>query len=188
MNKKIILAVLPVILFVSTSAGAQKTQLLSVSKQIVTALKNKDMKTVAAHAHPTKGVRFAPYSYLSESDLTFKKAQIPSLFLTRRSYKWGEFDGTGDPINLGFPAYYKRFIYDRNFANARQVSYNRRKGGAGNAVFNAAEVYPDGKYVEYYLPGTDRYEFRDWRSLILVFEKSGARWFLVAVAHDEWTI
>jgi hypothetical protein len=188
MNRKIFPAVLSLILFVSVSASAQKAQVLTVSKQVVTALKNKDMKTLAAHAHPTKGVRFTPYNYMSESDLIFKKAQIPGLFLTRRSYKWGEFDGTGDPINLGFPAYYKRFVYDRDFAGAKSVSYNQRRGGAGNAVFNGPEVYPNAKYVEYYLPGTKRYDGMDWRSLILVFEKSGAKWYLVAVAHDEWTI
>lgn len=166
---------------------AQKAQVLAASKKVVTALKNKDLKTLAALAHPNKGVRFAPYAYLSDSDLTFKRAQIPGLFLTRRTYLWGDYDGSGDPINLGFPAYYNRFVYDRDFAAARQISYNRRRGG-GNTAFNAAEVFPNSKFVEYYLPGTKKYDGMDWRALILIFEKAGAQWFLVAVAHDEWTI
>jgi len=187
MKRKFLLPLLSLILLASVNAAAQKAQVMTTAKKIVAALKNKDMKTVAAYAHPTKGVRFAPYSYLSDSDLTFKKAQLPSLFLLRRTYVWGESDGSGDPINLGFPAYHKQFVYDRDFAKAPKISYEKRLGG-GNTTFNVQEVYPKGKFVEYHFPkGKDGNEM-GWNSLYLVFEKSGAKWFLVAVVHDEWTI
>lgn len=28
----------------------------------------------------------------------------------------------------------------------------------------------------------------DWKSLWLIFEEDGGVWYLVGIAHDEWTI
>ncbi len=187
MKKRFLPAVSVLVLLFSVAANAQQVQVLAVSKKVVTALKNKDMKALSQYVHPAKGVRFAPYAYLNETDLIFKKSQVPGLFVLRQTYIWGSHDGSGDPINLPFPEYYKKFIYDRKFAAAPKISYNKQLG-AGNTIFNVTKVYPNAKYVEYYFPGTKKYGGMDWRSLILIFEKSGARWFLVSVAHDEWTI
>lgn len=187
MKRKVLWSLLALILFASVNAQAQQKQIMAAANKIVGALKNKDMKTVATFVHPAKGLRFAPYSYFSDSNLTFKKAQVPSLFLLRRTYLWGEFDGSGDPINLGFPAYYKQFVYDRNFAKAPKISYEKRLG-SGNDVFNVREVYPKAKFVEYHFPKGDDGNPAGWNSLYLVFEKSGAIWYLAAIAHGEWTI
>ncbi len=166
---------------------AQKEQILAISKKTVTALKNKNLSALAKIVHPIKGLRFAPYCYLSESDLKFKRSEIPGLFADRRSFLWGEYDGTGDPIKMGFSSYYKKFVYGRNFSAVRGSIINGRQAG-GNTVLNGAEVYPKGKFVSYHQPGTEKYGGMDWSSLILVFEKSGRNWYLVAVVHDEWTI
>ena len=185
MKRKILWSLLSLILFASVSAQAQKKQLVTTANKIVAALKNKDMKTVAGFVHPTKGLRFAPYGYLENSDLVFKKAQVPSLFQLRRSYVWGSYDGSGDPINTGFPKYYNQFIYDRNYVRAPGVSYDKQIG-FGNGVFNVREVYPKAKFVGYNFPeGTDG-NVMGWSTLYLVFEKTGARWYLIAVVHDEW--
>ena len=175
-------------LTVSTSAQTEKAQVLAQSKKVVAALKNKDMKTLATFVHPTKGVRFSPYGYVdAENDLIFKRSQIPSLMLERRAYVWGGADGTGDEINLGFPAYFNKFVYDKDFARAPQIVYNRI-AKQGNTIVNVAEAYKNAKFVEYHFPGTRKNDGMDWGSLSLVFEKVGAEWFLVGVSHDQWTI
>ena len=175
-------------LTVSICAQTEKAQILTQSKKVVAALKNKDMKTLATFVHPTKGVRFSPYGYIDlENDLIFKSSQIPSLMLTRRAYIWGAADGTGDQINLGFPAYFNKFVYDKDFARAPQIVYNR-VAKQGNTIVNVGEAYKNAKFVEYHFPGTKKYDGMDWRSLRLVFEKSGKNWFLVGISHDQWTI
>jgi hypothetical protein len=187
MKRKVLWSLLSLILLASVNVQAQKKEVMAMSNKIVAALKNKDMKTVASYVHPTKGLRFAPYGYMDKSNLVFKKAQVPSLFLLRRTYVWGEYDGSGDPINAGFPEYYRKFIYDRNYARAGGVSYDKQIG-FGNGVFNVRETYPKAKFVGYNFPeGTDG-NVMGWSTLYLVFEKSGARWYLIAVVHDEWVI
>ncbi len=188
MKKRLLLFVAVLIFSVSVQTFGQQRQVSAAAKRVVTTLKNKDMRRLATFVHPTKGVRFSPYGFINtETDLIFKKSQVPNLMLLRRTYLWGSYDGSGDPINLGFPGYYQKFIYDSDFARAPQVSYNR-KIGSGNTTFNLAEVYPTGKFVEYYFPGKRKSGGMDWRSLRLIFEKSGARWYLVGVSHDQWTI
>jgi hypothetical protein len=187
MKRKVLWSLLSLILLATVNAPAQKKQVTAAANKIVAALKNKDMKTVADYVHPTKGLRFAPYGYLEKSNLVFKKAQVPSLFQLRRTYVWGEADGSGDPINAGFPTYYKQFIYDRNYARAPGVSYDKQIG-FGNGVFNVRETYPQAKFVGYNFPEGADGNVMGWSTLYLVFEKSGARWYLVAVVHDEWVI
>jgi hypothetical protein len=189
MKKKIfIYALLLFSLAVSVNAQSEKTQVLAQSKRVVAALKNKDMKRLATLIHPQKGVRFSPYGYVdTEKDLVFKSSQIPSLMLTRRTHNWGAADGTGDQINLGFPAYFNKFVYDKDFARAPQIVYNRI-AKQGNTIVNVAEAYKNAKFVEYHFPGTKKYDGMDWRSLRLVFEKSGTNWYLVGICHDQWTI
>ncbi|HEX8367424.1 MAG TPA: hypothetical protein VF604_02565 [Pyrinomonadaceae bacterium] len=187
MKRKVLWSLLALILFASVNAQAQKKEVMAAANKIVAALKNKDLKTVARFVHPTKGLRIAPYGYLEKSDLVFKKAQVPSLFLLRRTYVWGAFDGSGDPINVGFPEYYKKFIYDRNYVRAPGVSYDKQIG-YGNGVFNVRETYPKAKFVGYNFPESKDGDVMGWSTLYLVFEKSGAQWYLLAVVHDEWVI
>ncbi len=185
--KLFIFALLLFSLTISVSAQSEKAQILARSKQVVAALKNKNLKTLSTFVHPSKGLRFSPYGYIdTEKDLTFRKAQVPKLF-TFPAYVWGQFDGTGDDIKLNFAGYYKKFVYDLDFARAPKVSFNETIG-KGNTVINIAEAYPNAKFVEYYFPGTKKYDGMDWRSLRLIFEKSGANWYLVGISHDQWTI
>ncbi|HEX9962547.1 MAG TPA: hypothetical protein VGB00_16550, partial [Pyrinomonadaceae bacterium] len=107
--------------------------------------------------------------------------------LLRRTYVWGAYDGSGDPINAGFPEYYKKFIYDRNYQSAPGVSYDKQIG-QGNGAFNVRETYPQAKFVGYNFPKGADGNAMGWSTLYLVFEKSGARWYLAAVVHDEWGI
>lgn len=172
---------------VSVSAQTEKAQVLARSKQAVSALKNKNLTALAALVHPAKGVRFSPYGNVDkERDLTFRRKDV--LKLNRLpAYVWGQADGSGDDIKLNFSGYYKRFVYDLDFARAPVVSYNKI-AKHGNTIVNVEAAYPNARFVEYHFPRTRKNEEMDWRSLRLVFEKSGKDWFLVGVSHDQWTI
>jgi len=186
--KKLFFLFILISIFALHVQASDKTDVMRVSKQAVLALKGKNMAKIAALAHPVKGVRFSAYGYIAkDTDRVFKRSQISGLWTNRKVYNWGEFDGSGDPIKMRFSKYYAAFIYDRDFANAPHIEYNNVLG-RGNTIVNISEFYPKGKFVEYHFPeGADK-NVMGWNSLRLVFEKSGGRWYLVGICHDEWTI
>lgn len=183
----ILLALTLLALTFSVSAQTEKAQVTAKSKQILSALRNKDAKTLSTYVHPTKGVRFSPYGNIdTEKDLTFRRRDVVKIY-TLPAYVWGQADGSGDDIKLNFAGYYKKFVYDKDFARAPKVGYNRIVK-QGNTIVNVADAYPNGKFVEYHFPGTKKNGGMDWKSLRLIFEKSGKSWYLVGISHDQWTI
>jgi hypothetical protein len=160
------------------------------AKQVIFALRGKDMTKLSTFVHPEKGVRFSPYGYVTpEEDLVFKRKLVSGLWMSKRRYKWGSYDGTGDPIRLTFRSYYRRFIYDHDYSQVKQIGYNAEIMGRGNTRNNIYDTYPQGVVVEYHFPGVNpKYGGADWASLWLVFEKKDREWYLVAIVHDEWTI
>lgn len=158
------------------------------SINVLTAIKNYDMEKLADAVHPDKGVRFSPYGYIDvDSDLVFTAGEVKNLANDSKTYLWGHYDGSGEPIELNFQDYYRKFIYDADFINAEQTGYNKVLGH-GNSLNNSFEVYKNSIIVEYYFSGFDpQYEGMDWRSLRLVFEKKDDIWYIVGIIHDQWT-
>lgn len=152
-------------------------------------IKDYDMVKFSEMVHPENGVRFTPYGYVDvENDLVFSKDEVSKLGTDSKIYVWGNYDGTGDPIELTFEDYYKKFIYDADFINAEQISINERLG-QGNSLDNSAEVYKDAYVVEYHFSGFDpQYEGIDWKSLRLVLLETEGTWYIAGIIHDQWTI
>lgn len=174
----------------SAPATAPPADLREAAGAVAEALEARDLERLAELVHPETGVRFSPYAYvepeehviLTREDL---RAAAAGAALER---SWGHHDGTGQPIELTFREYLDRFVYDAPYLAQGRVSVDERQG-RGNTLDNAAQVYPEARIVEYHLPGRDpRYGGMDWRSLRLVLEEREGRWYLVGVAHDEWTI
>lgn len=167
---------------------AEKT-IKETAANLIKALRAKDAGAVADLVHPTQGVRFTPYTYVSlESDLVFSPEEIQRFFDDQKVYLWGHYDGSGDPINLTPSQYYEKFVYVEDYANAKQVGYNQVLS-SGNALENQFEVYNNPIIVEYYFPGFNpQYEGMDWRSLRLVFELYQNEWKLVGIINNQWTI
>lgn len=152
-------------------------------------LKEKNFSALKDLIHPTKGVRFTPYGYIDvEKNLVFSAKEVGSLHENQQIYLWGEYDGTGDPIELSFQEYYKKFVYDADYIQAEEISINKRLGH-GNSIDNSMEVYPGATVVEFHFPGfEEKYEGMDWKSLRLVIEKLDDKWYVVGIIHDQWTI
>jgi hypothetical protein len=159
------------------------------SDEILHALKDNDMKKLASFVHPDKGVRFTPYSYVNtEKDIVVKAAEVPNLLKDTTKRIWGAYDGSGEPIDLTFDQYFKKFIYDVDFLEAPQIVFNEVIQ-RGNSINNIKDIYPKATFIEYHFPGFEKkYEGMDWRSLRLVFEKKDNIWYLVGIIHDQWTI
>ena len=162
------------------------------ARQVILALKSRNLVALSKLVHPRKGLRFSPYHSVNLAkarDLVFTRSQIESLMTSRTRYHWGEEDGSGDPIRLTFAAYYRRFVYDHDYSRAKQVTYNSATLSSGNLINNIRDSYPSAIIVEYHFSGfEEKYGGMDWKSLWLVFEKQGNEWYLVGVVHGEWTI
>lgn len=166
--------------------------LLSRANLVLHYLKYKDLKQLATLAHPAKGVTFSPYADVSDESLNFSAADIKKLDDTKL-YHWGEFDGSGHPMNLSFSDYYNRFIYPADFINAERIGNNTIMG-RGTTINTIAETYPNGKFIEYNFdfPSSETNKnglnmTGSWQSLRLVFEEADNEWYLVAIVHDCWT-
>lgn len=165
------------------------TNLLFQVINVIEIIKDKDMEELASYVHPTKGVRFTAYDYIdTEWDQIFLPEDLPVLEADNQEYRWGYYDGIGDPIDLTFNEYYDEFIYDEDFANPEIIG-NNISIGRGNTINNIEEVYPDAHFIEFHFSGFDP-EFAgiDWKSLKLVFEEENGTWYLVGVVHGQWTI
>lgn len=163
--------------------------LLGAAVNALTLIANQDFASLSTVVHPVQGVRFSPYAYVEvENHIKFSAQDIAGLPSNNTVYTWGAYDGSGDPIELSFADYYKRFVYDQEFIDPHIVGLNRVIG-MGNTIVNIADAYPNASFVEFHFTGFDpQYEGMDWRSLFLVFEELNGKWFLVGIAHNEWTI
>ena len=170
-----------------TDVPQESPTLEESAEQVINALAEKDLETVAEFVNPEMGVRLSPYAFVRESHQVFYPETLPGLVESDAVFVWGRYDGSGEPIELTFNEYYEEFVYSSDFANAEQTAVNERLG-QGNTINNIPEFYPESSYVEYYIPGTEENNQMDWESLRLVFVQRNEIWFLVGIVHDQWTI
>jgi hypothetical protein len=163
--------------------------LIELNKKILNSIKTKDYRFLANNIHPTLGLRLSPYATVSVSnDVVIKPAELIKMIKEDKKLYWGNYDGTGDPIDLSTADYFANFVYDVDFINAEKVTLNRSIA-TGNSVNNINSVYPQCDFVENYFSGFNKkYEGMDWRALRLVFQKEGSRYYLLGIVHDQWTI
>lgn len=167
---------------------SQQSTILSEALTVINLLKVKDMNGLASHIHPTKGLKFSPYSMIKASDLVITSTQIVSLLQSTQTSNWGIHAGSGDPIQETFSNYYDKFVYDVDFANPHLIG-NNVVIGTGNMMNNIVQFYPNLTFVEFHFTGfNSQYGGQDWRSLRLVFEDVSGVWNLVGIVHDAWTI
>lgn len=170
-------------------ANDAKKVIEATTKQVITAISQKDAAAISEYVHPLKGVRFTPYTFVSlEGDIVLTQEEMKGFFDNTKEYLWGYYDGIGDEMKLTPSSYYDKFIYSEDFMSAPQVGYNEVLS-FGNALENQFEVYESPIVVEYYFPGfNEEYEGMDWKSLRLVFEQYENGWKLVGIIHNQWTI
>lgn len=161
----------------------------AVAGQTLSAIAQGDFETLASLTHPDRGVRLSPYATVDPAtDRVLTIEQLRLAGTDHATYLWGASDGTGDAIELSCPDYFRRFVYSHDFLGASQSAADKRLG-VGNSIDNIAEVYPDGRFMEYHVPGQNPdYGGMDWGSLRLVFVEHGRCWKLVGIVHDQWTI
>ncbi len=159
------------------------------SKDIVQLISQKAFATLGKqYVHPVQGVRFSPYSYIDlKKDQVYSATQIMHAWADSSVVNWGIQDGEGGPISLDFPSYYEKYIYNKDYKTSTKIKYNDTEG-TGNMIDNWQKAYPNALMVEYYLEGTNPdFGGLDWGSLRLFFEAHHGKWWLVGIAHGQWT-
>lgn len=163
--------------------------LLDRAKLVLHYLKYKDYKQLSDVIHPKKGVTFSPYAYIESSALKFTAAQIAELDKNKsKTYVWGTYDGSGNPMKHTFDEYHARFIYNHDFIQAERIG-NNSIIQTGNTPDNISKAFPGAKFIEFNFSGFDpQYAGIDWASLRIVFEYYNDNWYVTAIVHDCWTI
>jgi hypothetical protein len=169
------------------SSAQSKTIIETKARGVVNALRDRHMNRLAGFVHPTKGLQFSPYVHAGSTDRRFAVSRVRHLGKNQKLYYWGEYDGSGAPIRLTWRNYFFKFVYSRDFASTPNVSYNIIKS-RGNTPNNLHSFYPGSIVVEYHSPDPAGPGGLNWQSLWLVFQPRVTTWYLVGIAHDQWTI
>jgi len=164
-----------------------ENELLNRANLVLHYLKYRDFQQLSPFVHKNNGVTFSPYAYTEDDAINFTPAQMAALKADDR-YMWGFFDGSGFDIDYTVEEYISRFVYDDDFIQAPTIGVNTLIQ-TGNTISNLEEAYPGARFVEYHIPGVNPdYGGMDWKSLRLVFLRTGGQWMLTGVVHDQWTI
>ncbi len=156
------------------------------ARKVLLALRANEMQKVAWYVNPDRGVRISPYVAPAKRDQVFYRSQVAQLPVGTQKYMWGHNDGSGSPLYLNWTEYRRRFLDAVDFATA-EVRYNTFTP-RGNLHNRLRETYKNAIFVEFHNPGTAKYDNMDWRSLWLIFQRSGNQWYLSGIANDQWTI
>jgi len=167
-------------------ADAEKQLAARAAEVVAVMATENNLAKLALYVHRGKGVRFSPYGRMSKKELVVQAGDLPLLWNDGRVYVWGRAIPSGNPIDLRFPEYWRRFVYGQDFAHAPQIAYNRVID-PGTLKENSADFYPGSAFVEYFFPGDTEGAGVDWEGLRLVFEREKEEWRLVAIVHVAWT-
>ncbi|MGP4040870.1 hypothetical protein ACTWP4_13375 [Gracilibacillus sp. D59] len=162
-----------------------ETKLKEQANQILEVLADQNFKKLATFVHEEKELLYSPYVNVSESDLVFQPSEVGAFKQDTEKYIWGVESGSGYPIKLTPVEYHKEYVYQADYLNPDEVTFDRTKN-RGNMVNNIKEFFPKAHIVEFYKEGQEE---MDWSSLYVVFEQNKqGEWKLVALVNDEWTI
>ena len=171
------------------ASAAIHAAMQSRAAEVLDALAAHDMIRLAALVDPREGVRFSPYAHVSASDVVLDREQVARLWSDTTRRVWGTADGSGEPLRLSFPEYYRRFVFNADFRRAPRVAHDSLPIGTGNTPNNIREAFPGAHVVEYHFSGFDaKYGGMDWSSLWVVLRHGTTGWYLVGLVHGSWTI
>ncbi|RYF95435.1 MAG: sporulation protein, partial [Chitinophagaceae bacterium] len=98
---------------------------MEAAKTVLKALQAKDLELFTTYFPANKPVLFSPYGYIDVEQI--KKLSSRDLLQSVEKkwvLTWGSFDGSGDPIKLTVPDYFRKFVYNADYLNADQARVN----------------------------------------------------------------
>ena len=162
--------------------------LMNVSEEILTHFKIRNYERIAQFIHPKEGLRFSPYAHIDTTkDKILSAAQFLQQAKQNDRLNWNSSWDGEKPEFLTIDGYFKEFIYDVDFLNAKLKSINQYHS-QGTDLNNINEVYPGCNVVEFFFPGFEKkYGGLDFRALRLIYRIKNNKTYLVGIVHDQWT-
>ena len=158
------------------------------SETVITILQDNQLWNLVEWIHPEKWIRFSPYTYIDveEHNILFSGDIINN---TDQNYVWGYTDWKWDAIELSISDYISMYAGNADYiwsATEVLIDYETMRW---NNLNNINEIYPDSKYIEYYISGFDpQYDGMDWKSITIVFEEFEWEYYVVWIINWSWTI
>ncbi|MEK9184858.1 MAG: hypothetical protein AAB866_01685 [Patescibacteria group bacterium] len=168
----------------------KEQKLISVSKEVLSALKNKDYQRLEGLVSQN-GLSLGKEPNVDYINNLIAKNDVSEIPKDTKVYFWGYTDGKGDPINLTRTQFLTQYIYSGtvDFSKAPDVAVNKTlgKGNSFNTMDKAAQNGVT--YVAFHFDGFDaKYAGMDWATIYLVFDSVNGEYKLRAIARDNWTI
>lgn len=158
-----------------------------VSKQVIESVKGKNMENLSKFIWKN-WVILSPYNNINSGDIKLSKNEIEIWFSNQNIYNRWDYDGSWEPIKLNLEDYFNTFVYDVDFANAPEKILNESMQ-RWNTINNIQDFYTGSQTIEYYFPWFDpQYEWIDWKSLTLIFERTWGNRYLIWISHWQRTI
>lgn len=133
-------------------------------------------------------ILFSPYTFLEKDELQrFSLDDLAQKQLVE--YRWGVYDGSGEPIDLSVKAYFEKFVFNFDYTanTVKTTVYEGLIPSRGNELNNINQQFPNTKTVEFYHPPTS-YGDLDWNCLLLIIDSQQGKFKLRAIVHNQWTI
>lgn len=174
---------------VLVDTGVENAELTEFAFDILGYIKAGDYDALSQVVHPEYGVVFSPYATINlASNKRFTASQVGFFLEDKNKYVWGKYDGNGEPIELTPLEYFDAFVFDKDYTLASEIGVNKVIR-SGNSLENIKEVFPNVRFVDFHLAGTDQESGGlDWGSLRLGFEEFKGELRLTVILHSEWTV
>ena len=174
---------------VRQSGTADNASLSACAYDVLDMIKENDFAALSRAAHPQNGIIFSPCATISpEVNKKFLPKQIAAFGTDTNVYIWGVTSADGRPIEMTPREYINEFVYNRDYITASNVGINAITK-SGNALENISEVFPDMKFVDFFLPGNESGGVEDmsWGILRLGFEVESGEYRLSLILNSSWT-
>ncbi len=170
------------------SEDSTNENLLHFTDGLINQLHDQDYQAFASAFHPTRKCAFTPYTLVDSSSIKLDSTKFVEYLNSNEKLHWGDYDGSGEPIQLTLKAYLNQFVYGVDFKSKTDTIHINSNLEFSNTLNNYHEYYPEAEFVEYVFKGTPEFEGMDWQSIIFYVEQVNKTYKLVAVAHNQWTI
>jgi len=174
----------------SSTSDTGNADLTTLAYSVLEYIRDDDYTALSGVVHPEFGVVFSPCATINLStDRRFSADQIAVIDTDDKTYVWGVYNGSGEPIEMKPTDYFVEFVAAGSFANAPVIGINQIVR-SGNALENITDIFPDVEFIDFHLPGGEREtaDEPDWSSLRLGFEEFDGSLRLILILHSKWTV
>jgi len=166
----------------------ENAEITMLAYTVLDYIREDDFTSLSRVVHPVNGVVLSPYATINLStNQRFSPSEIAVINNDDHVYMWGVYNGSGEPITLTPPEYFKKFVPAADHINAPVIGINRIVR-TGNALENMIDVFPYVKFVDFHIPGAESVDEPGWSSLRLGFEEYEGTLRLTVILFNTWTV